>query len=304
MQPDPQVQEPAAGAGQPAESAQPAAASPSGEPGADQQPSNDVVNDAFRARAGQPTSKPLDAAPVGESTAQADVKPTEPAPRGADGKFLPRRGAPEAVRTAEERVADLERQLAERDPVKLRDQVRAEILAESEAAQASDQERADIERYQRLLSTPDAELSGEDYQWREDRKELLAKYPHVEKHYQSFAQTQIDDGWKRIKSDIGQKMAVHASKPGVDADAFSKLDDWGEIGEHLYHAGARAMEGDLRPQLEAANARIQELEQQYRYSGTGGLGSARGAVPAGRSPSVPPPTVNDLFRRAASGRAN
>lgn len=300
MEADLQVQEPAAAdAGQqPPVAAEPAAPAPSGESGADQQPRNDVVNDAFRARAGQPTSKPPDAEPVVQSAPAGDEAAGGPE-RGADGRFLPRQAAPEKLpRRAAPEIA------------RTREEIRQELLAEQQAeavrkaAEAYDEDYLGNEdRYQSLLSKPDADLSAEDYAWREERKERRAQHPHVERHYKSRSDREIAAGWDRIKGDIRTKMERHSSKPGVDPEVFDALSDWGDLGEHLYHAGARAMAEDLQSKLDAANARIQELEQQYRFSGSGGLGSARGAVPAGRSPGAPPPSINDQFRRAAFGRA-
>lgn len=269
---------------------------------------NAYVNQVFR-QVGRAitTSKPSAAEPSGESAPQGDVKPDEGQPaRDPMGRFIPRRGVPEAVRTAEQRAADLERQLAERDPVKIREQAIADFKAEQAAAAESAKldeiaqtQAATVQRYRTLLEVPDHEISPEDYQWREDYKEKLRQYPEVQQHFQTEAQLQVQQERDAFLGVQRQQLQSVASLPGVDAAQIKKLADYGEIGRHLYEAGKAQGEAPLR-------TRIAELENeltQYRVSGSRGLGAQREPVPAGRSGGGAPPLnentyMNNLFRGA------
>lgn len=305
----------------PADGAQPAAQPEDGGSGSEPTPAerNTVVNDLFRSAAGRPALKPFEAAPDGGSAPEAsgDEKPAGPE-RGTDGKFVPRRAVPEMIRTAEDAVraadaeiADLKRQLDERDPEKLRQQWAADeqTRAAERAQQAvTEQERADVARYERLKDTPDADLSAEDYQWREDRKALLAAFPQADALYraqyeqrlaQERGQLQQRDTefWSGVRGQILQA----ASTFGVDPEKWKQS---GVTWLDMTADAVMAREDAVRTEL---GARISELEnelRQYRFNGAGGIAAHRAPMGAGRSGGGALQTGNDrmnsIFRSASA----
>ena len=255
---------------------------------------------------GAPTSKPEPSTAAGESTPtdnRGDVKPAaKPDPfRDPAGRFVPRRGVPEAVKSAEQRATEAEAKLALNDPEQIKAQVRAEIEAErvQQAEQAkltelSQTQKANVERYRRLVETPDAQLSADDYTWREEFKEKLSAFPEVRDFHQTDAELRIQAASDAHNQALHGALTRHVTLPGVDADTFRKLNDWGSIGDHLYQAGARAQQ----PEIEKRDARIRELEgrvRQLTVSGNGGLGAGRDLAPAGRSSSVVPRDGNSTM---------
>lgn len=270
-------------------SAQPEAGDSGDQPTVEEQ--NASINDALRSAAGF-TSKPSDTAPDGQSTASADETLNGPE-RGANGQFIPRRG--HAVVAAQQRADEAERKLAETDPETLRAQVRAEIEAEQqhkadEAAQSAlaESEQADVERYERLLATPDHELTGEDYQWREERKALLRQFPTVEKHHRAAVDREVAALNKQqtaFWADVRGQLAVTAGKPGVDADAIKSMGRWSDIGDHLYEAGRATGRSELADE----NRRLADENRQLRIQGPRGLAAARTPLEGGRSSAGPPP---------------
>ena len=305
------------------------------------------ISDTIRAAASgvprpAPALKPEATAPDGGSAPQGDVKPSAgeqqqqgaspDAPRARDerGRFLQRAAAGESHqppsapaaqadeaqqqqygrRGAAERITELERQLAERDPEKIRQQVLAE-LSQQQAQEAVEQKAVkDAERFQKLLSTPDHLLSAEDYQWREEQKELIEKFPDVRDFVYAQADQQIkaatvdlDQKQQAFWSDLKGQMGRLASLKGVDAQAYARLGRFDQMGRHLYDAGARSRDdevADLQRQLREKDA---ELERHAPLNGARGFGSGRAPVAAGRSGSGLPSTdMNETFRRAVMGR--
>ena len=285
----------------------------SGEPEAEQptpEQRNAVVNDAFRARAGgfQSTLKPEASEQVGESTEFSDVKPTsgDGPVRDASGRFVPRRGVPEAIRTADERIADLERQLAERDPATIRQQILDEQAAAAAGPDDEQQARADADRFLSLRDLPDDHpklVEGDNWQWLQEQKKLRADYPKAERALRAWHQKQAEDAIASRDQAVLGALRRHVALPGVDEPTFRKLSDWGDLGDHLYEAGRRSLE----PELTSARDRIAELEreqQQARFAGPRGLGSARLPIEAGRSAApAPGRDINDIFRSAGNGRS-
>jgi hypothetical protein len=219
-----------------------------------------------------------------------------------------------AARANLERIADLERQLAERDPEQVKQTVRAELEAERgreaersarAALDAQTQEAADL--YERLIATPDAELTAEQYEWREQRKALLKAYPSVEAHHKAAYDQKGRRFLEAQRQHLAEQLGRLSERPGVDREVFKSLPTFGELGEHLYEAGRRSRD----PELKRAQDRIRALEgdtSQYRLTGGRGLGAARGAIAArggGRSsggspgrPDFKTASASDLFAAA------
>lgn len=283
--------------------AQPVAQTESGDSG--DQPTlaeqNASINDALRAATGF-TSKPDDTAPDGGSAPSGDVKPSGP-DRGANGQFVPRRG--HAVVEANQRAEEAERKLAETDPETVRAQVRAEIEAEQqrkadEAAQSAlaESEQADVERYERLRDLPSSEMSVEDWNWVEERKDLLLKFPAVEKHHRAAVDRKVAALNKQqtaFWADVRGQLAETATRPGVDAAVIQTSDRWGDIGDHLYEAGRATGRSELADE----NRRLADENRQLRLQGPRGLAAARTPLEGGRSSAgAPPMDMNErLFGR-------
>ena len=270
--------------------AQPSAQLEAGAPGGsvlDRAAMNVAMNDFMRGMIGNDSStlKPAEAAASGEPAPSGDVEAGSTPERGPDGRFLSRRGVPEVAR--------------------LREEIRSEILAEQ--AQAADTAKlgaleqtraADVAKYRRLIETPDDELwrdAPDDYQWREEFKARLRAYPEVEQLHKTLAEQEITTRWDRIRSDISQQMARLSAKPGVDAEAYRRLPDFGQMGDHLYEAGGRARQ----PEIDQRDTRIAALERELHAVRTSSLGAARAPVDPGRSSAGRPvQTMNDWLRGA------
>lgn len=279
--------------------ASPTAQSQGGEPGG-QSPTLEEqsasVNDAIRSAAlgSRSTLKPPETDASGESAPQGDVKPEEPV-RGADGRFVPRRGVPEAAKVA------------------LREEVRAELLAEQQQAtehakldEMSKTREADVARYRTLIETPDARLSADDYAWREDFKEKLELIPEVVSYHQELTRQEIatrtaelsqkqTDFWGDVKGQMGRLSTL----PGVDGAAYEKLGNFEQMGGHLWEAGRASGRAELADE----NRRLADENRQLRQTGPRGLAAARSGLPGGRS-SVPAPTdMNQRLFGAWRGQA-
>lgn len=260
------------------------------------------------------TSKPATSEAAGESTPAengqtGDVKPAERVDplRGSDGRFS-RRGVPEAVKTAEQRAAELEAQLAARDPEKIRAQVRAEIEAEqtTQAEQArldelSKAQQADVEKYRRLNDVPDYKLEPADRQWLQDFKDKLDLFPEVKQFHEADTARRIKAASDGHTQHLLSALARHVKLPGVDEKAFRALDEYGAIGDHLYEAGGRARQPEI-DRLKADNERLADQNRQLRGSGNGGMGSAREPAPPGRSSSAVPRDGHSAMNEWLRGR--
>lgn len=275
--------------------AQPTAQPEAGEPGSQKLDSAQVnagMNAFMRGAIGADgsTLKPAEADASGDSASDSsgDVEAGGEPVRGPDGRFLPRRGVPKAIEDAQSRIADLERQLADRDPAKVAEREAAEALA------ASDQ--TDAARYQHLNELPDdhPELSeGDNYSWLQEYKRVLSLSPKSAKQHRALAEQQIATAneqmakdWEGFKETIRSEMRAIAHEFGVDPET------WKTPGSTW-----ASMTRDVAAPLKA---RIAELERELhsaRTVGPNGLGSARAAVAAGRSSAGPPPrTMNDILR--------
>jgi hypothetical protein len=265
------------------------------------------LEDAFRS--GQPFVKDgEDGADEKAASDQSAPPPGERVRQGGSG----RRSA--AARENLERIAELEKLLAERDPEKVKEAARAEWEAQQQQASSREaqaaldaQSKQDAEVFEQLLAMPDAALTNEQYEWRERRKAILSEFPTVEAHHRATSKQREDQFLRNQRAHLSEQLSRLAEKPGVERETFKGLETFGELGEHLYEAGRRSRDSEL----EKAQARIRQLEgegSQYRLSGTNGLGSARvplaargGGRSSGGSPGRPEyrtSSASDLFAAA------
>lgn len=256
------------------------------------------------------TSKPAASEPAGESAptdGRGDVKPAERVDplRDPQGRFS-RRGVPEAVKSAEQRAAELEAQLAERDPEKIRAQVRAEIEAEQsgKAEQAkldelTKSQQADVEKYRRLNDVPDYKLDPADRQWLQDFKDKLDLFPEVKQFHEADTARRIKAASDAHTTALLSSLARHVKLPGVDEKVFRSISEYGALGDHLYEAGGRSRQPEI-DKLKAENDRLAGEVRQLSRSGNGGMGAIRDPSPPGRSSSAVPrdghTIVNDWLR--------
>jgi len=286
---------------------------------------NASINDAIRNLAGLPpasTSNPVDpalavtetnAAAAESASTQGDVSAAGDQP----GQARPGRRASKALAanaTIEELRAETERLRGEADEreANARADERARIAAEA-AQSVDDRQFAETEaRLQRLNSTPDAELSGEDYQWREDekarRREYAERFPQVEAHYRQQADHRIQSTTNAFWADVRQQLSTSAHLPSVDKAALQTLPRWDQMAEKIHTdawaGGAASVRTELQPEIDRLRAENNEL----KLTGPRGLGAAKTAINGGRSDSAPPVDENDvmngLFRSLAAGAAN
>lgn len=299
--------------------AQPSAAPEAGGSGDQASPSskahiNAAMNGFMRGALGvpDPTSKPADDAASGGSApdGSGDVEAGQAAQqsqRGADGRFVPRRGVPEALRQAEQKLAEV-------DPVKLREQIRAEIEAEQTqkatqqaTAAMSEQAQREAEWFEFANRLPDtdprlSELMPNDpegrtvYQWREDRKELIAKYPEADAALRADADRRALMADEQRKAAMRDQIEGLARREGVDSKRWRDLGQgltWEVMASDLLDAREARVRAELKPKLD----RLAELErdmQQYRPQA---LGATREPLGAGRSSSAAPINQNEAMDR-------
>lgn len=243
-----------------------------------------------------------------------DRGPDESAPgAGGVGSGTARTGGGRRSRAAEEaasRIADLERQVADRDPERLRQRWQSE---QHERA-AADEDALEAERYERLRDVPIGALSNEDYQWREDYQARLSAFPKARSamlaeagHRIKRAEAALAERENGFLLTIRSQVAALNGRPGVSADTLKSAPDFGAIGAHLYAAGDGAARAELQPKLDAALEEVRRLKggaAQSRLSGPGGIASARapiagGGRSAGPSGAIPEDaSTTDLFAAA------
>lgn len=255
---------------------------------------NDLMNAFFRSGMDASTSNPpsvdpslaVDETPAAESASPEDVPAAGDPGSGAEPPAgrRSRRAAEDAAR-----IAQLEAQLAERDPDKIREQLRSELANEQAQQAIGDAGRADAERYRRLCDTPDHQLSGEDYQWREDRKDLLARYPDVRKHYEGMVAserqamaTERDQVQRAFWADVYRQLEPTLALPGLSDEQKAQLKkaSWSEQIQ-IHRAAERALVDHemaaLKKELEetkrSALASIRVPATPGTSSGSGGLAS-------------------------------
>ena len=236
-----------------------------------------AMNAFMRGQMGAPvaTSKPEDGAPSGESTPSGDVEAGRGPERGPDGKFLPRRGGPE-------RIAELERELAARDPVKLREQWENERTVREATDTEAEQARADAERYQRLRDLEAAQMSDEDWNFAETYRKDLNAAPVAVRKANALAEQTIKAERQALSAErngilntIAAEVRTGAAEFGVDPKA------WGPDSGATWLSMTRDAVAVQKTVIAARDARIAELERELHSSrtvGPNGFGTVR--VPA------------------------
>jgi len=265
-------------------------------------------NDIFRAAIGSlPSLKPVAVAPDGEPTADASgeddataaVKPSESKPLGR--------------RAAAARIAELEQQLAARDPATIRQQVLDELAQQATSQADAEQAKQDAARYLRLRDLPDGhpELSeGDNWAWLQEQKELRAKFPAAEKAIRTQYEAQLETETARLTQreagiwdDIRGQLRRAGQKAGVDFEQYKGQPSFEAMGSYLYDAGVRSRDAEIDALTRERDELRAERDQQLRYSGPRGLAATRTPPTAGRSsPGTSEPSINDLFRQAVYGR--
>lgn len=269
--------------------------------------------------------KPAASGTDGETPADAGSKPADAPTPDADAAPKSRRAeAREAnlrriaeleqevqtLRTATPADPDADREVAiaaavEAARAEERDRIERERTEEAERAEQtalSQKHLQDVERLQKLMRLPDSALSAEDYNWREEQKELLAKYPEVEQHYRTVAQQEAAAA--RAESDaaiqrhltawdgeIRGQLAKAATLPNVNPDdlkanAPNPLTTWDQMASYYHAAGAAWKDAEYAPQIAERDATISRQQDEIndlRLVGPRGLGSSRAPVTGGRS---------------------
>lgn len=169
---------------------------------------------------------------------------------------------------------------------------------------ASEEERRQIEaderRYRDLLLKPDYELSAEDYQWREDQKELRAKVPRLQKQYEAALevdraalQQQYDAAWNAVKADLTATLSFPGVTDEVKAQLLkAPLSEQVRLHRQLERRQVEAEQADEIARLRKDNERLQgEL-----------LASTRAPVDGGRSGNPTLFDMDDVIRRMAGVR--
>jgi hypothetical protein len=253
------------------------------------------------ATAATPDAKPAPA--TAEGVKAIDAPAPDPAPDDQP-KTPSRREAERLEHEAE--IARLKSEL-ETAPIRLRDQLRAEIAAEEaqRAAAAVDEDFLGNDAvYEAALRIPIndprlSELSPDGVstlnEWREERIERRAKYAPVERHFRTAYERRaadldtraVDDAWTTVKSDIGTQIAASAQLPGVDAQALQAQGaGWKEYAEHIHAAGAAWKEAALNDRVTQAEARAEKAEAEAERA-RGEVDSLRSqAAENGRAPAV------------------
>ena len=256
------------------------------------------------------TSKPAEGEATGESALSddGDEKPVDPF-RGADGRFLPRRAVPEVARQVNERLAAV-------DPVKLRAEIRAEIVAEQQQATTqqataamSEQYRYEAELFDAATRMPDSDTRLSDlvqgdpqgrnlYQWREDRKELIAKYPEAEAAMRADADhraiTQVQAWDEERRAAMRQQIHVSAQREGINPQKWLDLGanlTWDVMSKDIADAREARVRAEVKPSLD----RLSELERELQQLRPQALGAQRAPVAAGRSSSAAPQSLSDAM---------
>lgn len=174
-----------------------------------------------------PTAETTDAQSAAESTSES-VEAVQTAEPQDSGKPLGRRATKAEADKA--RIAVLEAQLAERDPDRLRDQIRQELTTEQAQQAVGDQQAADAALYRELADLPSdhSRLYATDrvdddgnplanWQWIDNQRKLIAGYPKVKAHYESTL--------------ANERAALAAERQGHEQEFAAHV--WGEIQKTL-----------------------------------------------------------------------
>lgn len=250
------------------------------------------------------TSKPTDGETAGESAPDPSgvVEAGGATPeRGPDGRYLPRRAVPEVVRQAEERATAAERRAADAEA---RLSAQQQQVTQQATAAMAEQYRQEAELFDAATRMPDTdprltELVPNDpqgrslYQWREDRKELIARYPEAEAALRADADQRASALDEERKSLMRQQIEGVAHREGVDASRWKGRADltWDAIANDLLAAREARVRAEVQPQLDELAALRLEVQQLRPQA----LGAQRAPVAAGRSSSGVPASVNDAM---------
>ncbi len=273
--------------------------------------------------AAPPKPEPTDAPE--ESSEDDDALPTESKPDAAptpdEGKEasppkLSRRQQAEEANKA--RIAELEAAVE-----KARDEARAEARQQYEREQQERQEReerealqktsqADIERFERLNRLPDDHptlAEGDNWQWLQERKRLLASFPEADRHYRAWAERVVAERtqgveqtltaerasfWNGLRAEMRAAATLpNTSAKDLEVGAEGAPQTFAEMAAYYHGRGAAWKEAEYAPQvaerdqrIAAQDDKIAELEEEIRdlrLVGPRGLGSARAATTGGAS---------------------
>jgi hypothetical protein len=259
---------------------------------------------AIRGSAGRSTLNLRDLTPAAEPAADADGKPAASADADATPEAAPASEQPSggrrsrAAQEAAERIAELERQLAERSPEQIRQQILLEQQQQAEQAELARQDETDAARYLRLRDMPDHELSGEDYAFREDYKDLLLKAPRIRAEYDNLLQIERQhmEQDRKAKEDgfwtgVRQELSMAATLPHTNPNDLLNTNPnapktFPEMANYYHAAGAAWKDAEYLPKLAAKDAEIQrqaaEIEDLRRF-GPRGIASAPAPFAGGQS---------------------
>lgn len=264
--------------------------------------------DTTTATAQDAKSAPSDDAGVKASNETPGEGDAEEAPAQA-GQPLSRRQQIAADKDAE--IARLRADLAARDPEALKADARREARAEYEAEQARKASEAvdedylgNQERYERLLTVLDADLSVDDYQWREERKERRRVHAPVERHLRSVYegrlsaarasdQTTVSGRLDEVMSKVGEQIGDMATLPGVDSSSWKTPGKtFADYGRSLYDGGkatgAAEKETELTGRVQKAESEAARLLKDNQDLRLQIMGATPAPMAAGRSASGTP----------------
>lgn len=202
----------------------------------------------------------------------------------------------ENARLATEREADLQRARDEARASYEADRTRQQTEAEQRAIAA--QETADVERYERLRDLPSSEMSAEDWNWVEERKETLKKFPTVEAHHRTQATRFVDSKLAELNQkqgafwiDVKSQMADAATRNGLDPKDWEKPGvTWNAIGLAIEQATeARVTErvtASLKGEVDAARAEVLKVRKELQDANDQLLSLTKAPRSAGRSQTV------------------
>lgn len=263
-----------------------------------------AFNDAFRAAARGVQMEASNQAPSDQADEDAEAPSEQSASDGvsADGQETAeassaaqprpsRRGKKEAanqqtIESLQSEIARL-RQDLEAAPERVRQQLAVEQQQQAGASQAAE----DAARYEQLINTPDHLLTGEDYQWREEYKDNLSRFPKVREHYEQRTRSERDQFLSTMRAQI----ASAGTLPGVDAETFKTPGTtWADMARHIHAAGVETGKSESADRVAALEAELADIKRQALAASSGGL-----VETGGRSGGRSGLNGDDWFRQAA-----
>lgn len=265
-------------------------------------------------------SSPAPAAVSNEGTTVVASEPAaDPTAKPAEGGAKPTEGVSAVEESAGETpAATLSRRESERVAHEQRiSQLEADVkTAEARGRQAiideqradeerqrvealTTEERADYDKYQRLLVTPRVDMTPEESDWLEERKWLVSHpvYQSVERHLRAKIGTELAQEretfntqtvafWDAVTNELDKTTGLE----GVDTSKWSeKGHTWGPMAQDIYDGalalGASKKEAEMTARVEAAEAQAEVYRkeaEQLRRSGASGARAPRiTGLPAG-----------------------